>query len=47
VASLQYFRNGILQKRGADYSVVGGRLTIIHSLSVPGAGDLLQAFYRY
>lgn len=45
-ASLQLFRNGVLMKQGADYSVNGATLTFV-SAGVPQAGDLLQASYRY
>ncbi len=45
-AGLQLFRNGLLMKQGADYSVSGANVTF-YSASVPQPGDLLTAFYRY
>ncbi len=45
-ASLQVFRNGVLQKAGSDYVLTGQSLTFQPS-SVPQRGDLLQASYRY
>lgn len=45
-ASLLLFRNGQLQQQGAakDYTLAGNTITAI---SIPGAGDTLQAYYRY
>lgn len=45
VASLQVFRNGLLQKRGTDYTISGSSLVFVPA-SVPQAGDLLLAYYR-
>lgn len=44
--SLELFRNGILTKQGADYSVSGTTVTFFAG-SVPQPGDVLAAFYRY
>jgi hypothetical protein len=44
-SSVQLFRNGILQKQGADYTVSGNTITFANP-SVPQTGDLVQATYR-
>lgn len=44
-ASLQVFRNGLLQKPGEDYNLSGNTVTFL-SVSTPGVGDLLQASFR-
>ncbi len=44
-ASLQVFRNGLLQKQGIDYYVATKTITFLPT-SVPGPGDLVQANYR-
>jgi hypothetical protein len=44
--SLQLYRNGILMKQGADYSITNRTITFV-AISVPQQGDLLQASYRY
>lgn len=44
-ASLQVFRNGILQKSSVDYTVTGSTLTFL-SGSVPQSGDTMQVWYR-
>ena len=46
VASLQVFRNGILQKLGSDYSLTDSTITFVGT-SIPQTGDTLQASYRY
>lgn len=43
--SLQLFRNGTLLKSGADYALNGAMITF--AATVPGSGDVIQAFYRY
>lgn len=45
-SSLDLFRNGLLMKQGADYSVSGSTITFFLA-STPQAGDLLTAAYRY
>ena len=45
-ASLQVFRNGILQKPEFDYLISGQTITFQAS-STPQIGDLLQVTYRY
>jgi hypothetical protein len=45
VASLQLFRNGLLQKPGLDYSL-SDRNIEFNSTSLPQAGDLISASYR-
>jgi hypothetical protein len=44
--SLELYRNGLLMKQGADYSISGATLTFV-AASIPGAGDSLIASYRY
>lgn len=44
-ASLQLYRNGLLQKQGADYSLSGQTITFVSSC-IPGTGDAVQATYR-
>lgn len=44
--SLQFFRNGLLMKQGADYTLSGNTVTF-YSAATPQAGDLLTAYYRY
>lgn len=46
IASLQLFRNGILQRTGVDYSNTGSSITFL-SNSIPQTGDIVQAYYRY
>lgn len=48
VGSLHLYRNGLLQKRGdgGDYSITGNVITFYPD-SLPQAGDLLQASYRW
>lgn len=45
-ASLAFYRNGILMKQGADYTLSGVTVTFFVA-SVPQPGDLLTASYRY
>ena len=44
--SLELFRNGLLQRQGADYQVSGNTITFFLA-SVPQSGDLLVASYRF
>jgi hypothetical protein len=44
-ASLQLYRNGLLQKAGTDYTLAVNTITFLPA-STPRAGDLLQATYR-
>jgi hypothetical protein len=44
-ASLELYRNGLVQKPGVDYSLTGSAVTFT-SVSVPKPGDILQAYYR-
>ena len=44
-ASLKLYRNGILQKAGADYSLSTNIVTFLPA-SIPQPGDLLQVSYR-
>jgi hypothetical protein len=44
--SLLLFRNGILQKRGSDYSMTGSAITFL-SGAIPQQGDVVLASYRY
>ncbi|MGI8745140.1 MAG: hypothetical protein ACR2NN_21725 [Bryobacteraceae bacterium] len=44
-ASLELFRNGLLQQQGLDYSLSGGSLTFL-TAQVPSRTDLLVASYR-
>ena len=44
-ASLMLYRNGLLQKPGADYTVSVNRITFLPG-SIPQSGDLVQATYR-
>jgi hypothetical protein len=44
-ASLQVFRNGVMQKQGIDYYVTANKVTFLPG-SVPHPGDLLQVCYR-
>jgi hypothetical protein len=44
-ASLQLFRNGLLQEAGVDY-VLNGNVITFFEAAVPQPGDLLQASYR-
>lgn len=46
IGSLILARNGVIQKRGADYNLSGATVTFL-SGAIPQAGDLLQAWYRY
>jgi hypothetical protein len=45
-ASLALYRNGILMKQGADYTVSGNTITV-YATSVLMPGDILTAYYRY
>jgi hypothetical protein len=45
-ASLQVFRNGVLQKVGVDYTL-GVKVITFLSASVPNPGDILQVSYRH
>jgi hypothetical protein len=45
-ASLQLFKNGALLRPGADYTLTGRMITFVPA-TLPKAGDVLQAFYRY
>ena len=45
-ASLEFYRNGVLMKQGADYTLNGNTVTFF-TASVPQSGDLLTASYRY
>ncbi len=45
-ASLTLFRNGLLMKQGADYSINANTITFFIA-SIPQTGDLLTANYRY
>jgi hypothetical protein len=44
-ASLELYRNGVLQTTGIDYTLSGSVITFL-AISVPKTGDVLQAFYR-
>jgi hypothetical protein len=44
--SLELYRNGLLQRQGSDYQVSGNAITFFLA-SVPQAGDLLVASYRF
>ncbi|MBC7928654.1 MAG: hypothetical protein H7039_23675 [Bryobacteraceae bacterium] len=44
-ASLQIYRNGILQRVGVDYKIAANTITFL-PYSVPGAGDILFCTYR-
>ncbi len=44
-ASLQMYRNGLLQKVGLDYSLSGNTVTFL-PVAVPQGGDVIQASYR-
>lgn len=44
-ASLQLFRNGLLQKAGVDYVISVDKVSFL-PVSVPMPGDILQATYR-
>jgi hypothetical protein len=45
-ASLELFRNGLLQRQGADYQISGNVVTFFLA-SIPQSGDLLVASYRF
>lgn len=48
--SLLLFRNGILQRAGADFTLSGNTVTFFNSANtntVPQATDILQASYRH
>jgi hypothetical protein len=45
-ASLELYRNGLLQRLGSDYQISGNAITFFLA-SVPQAGDLLVASYRF
>lgn len=42
--SLKVYRNGILQKRGVDYTLSGTTVSFL-SVSVPQKDDIIQAIY--
>jgi hypothetical protein len=44
--SLELYRNGLLQRQGADYQISGNAVTFFLA-SVPQTGDLLVASYRF
>ncbi|HEX7360971.1 MAG TPA: hypothetical protein VF283_10815 [Bryobacteraceae bacterium] len=44
-ASLELYRNGVLQRQGVDYTLSGNTVTFVNA-SIPQTNDLLQAFYR-
>jgi hypothetical protein len=44
-ASLNLYRNGILMRQGVGYTISGSTITILPG-SIPGSGDVLQAWYR-
>jgi hypothetical protein len=44
-ASLQLFRNGLLQKTGVDFNLAVNTITFL-PVSTPRAGDILQATFR-
>jgi hypothetical protein len=44
--SLELYRNGLLQRQGSDYQISGNAITFFLA-SVPQAGDLLVASYRF
>jgi hypothetical protein len=43
--SLHFFRNGILQRAGTDYALVGTTVTFVAG-AIPQPGDILLASYR-
>jgi hypothetical protein len=45
-ASLQLFRNGVLQKAGFDYTLSGSSITFI-SAATPQPGDTILTYYRH
>jgi len=45
-ASLEIYRNGLLDRQGSDYSLTGNAITFFVA-SAPQTGDLLLAYYRY
>jgi hypothetical protein len=44
-ASLQVYRNGLLQKAGLDFSLSGNTVTFL-PVAIPQPGDVIQASYR-
>ncbi len=44
-ASLELYRNGIVQASGTDYSLSSNTITFL-AAGVPRAGDVLEAYYR-
>jgi hypothetical protein len=44
-SSLSWYRNGILQKQGVDYTLSGGTI-LAAANAVPQSGDTLLAYYR-
>jgi hypothetical protein len=44
-ASLQLFRNGILQKASGDFTLSGNTITFAGG-SIPQSGDVIQTYYR-
>ena len=45
-SSLRVYRNGLLQKPGVDYNLMVNTI-VFTAVSVPTAGDILQAWYRF
>ena len=45
-ASLELYRNGLLQRQGADYQISANTITFFLA-SIPQTGDLLVASYRF
>lgn len=45
-ASLQLFKNGILQTEGTDYDLVSDTITYVAG-AIPQVGDAHVAFFRY
>jgi hypothetical protein len=44
-ASLELYRNGLVQTSGVDYSLSGNTISFL-SAAAPQSGDILQAYYR-
>jgi hypothetical protein len=45
-SSLEFFRNGLLQRQGVDYQLSGSTVTFFLA-SIPESGDLLVVSYRF
>lgn len=45
-ASLMFYRNGVLQKRGLDYTITASSITFVPE-ATPQPEDILLAWYRY